>query len=1141
MHPKRTACTASGSTLRLLVASSSLAFLLAAPVALHATTFIPPTNYAELARASDAVVLAHAQRTTHSRRGAQIWGETLFDVIETVRGPLAVGASVAVSTPGGSVVGATGEREAWRVIGSPEYREGEVYLLALQSVNEGARWIPTMLDYALYREVLAPTGRTVLVPEGELRQVDGFPRPDGRSVEPLEPVLAREFLTHLRSVLENGREWDASGLATDFDSRAQDAEGRGADGAVAAIPGVCNFLTSGGAPFRWRAFDTGDSATIFSDDVGDPTLTGNGFPLVQDSMDHWMDITGLSLNLRYGGPRPVDPPCSSSDSVANFILFNDPCSDIGDLEGCGGVLAFGGPRSSGTHNFDGRTWLTANTWIVVVNNGIGCLGSANFRVMMAHELGHGLGFGHVEDNGALMFASCCRNINSTDRTCSRYAYPPIDPANERPSADAGGSRTLLLSGNRALLRGSVDDDGLPAPSNLETLWTQLSGPASVVFSDAEALESDVTFPASGTYLLALEVDDGQLIHIDSFTVEVEVFAGSTARLSFQQGVAGYSGTQDTVLLEGEPTQNSGDAPSLEVDADSPADSGLTLQSLLRFDAIFGDGPGQIPPGSDIFQAWLEVRTTNFGNGARLHRLTADWDEASSWSDFGSNGIVAGSEALSRADAETAGSIEMVRIDVTESLRAWSLDPSSNRGWAFLPSGDDGWDFDSSEGDTPPQLTVEYPVFERQRLVAVGEEWHWFRGSTNPGAEWSTPGFDTSRWERGATGIGYGDGDDATVVSGMQNSFLTIYARRDFAVEDPARFGRLSLRIDYDDGFVAYLNGVEVARSSNLGAPGSPVSRNDAASASHEAGTPEEFPVDAGLLRAGDNVLAVEVHNSSLGSGDLSLIPELVADVVLIPGDAVWRYLPGSEPLPPGWMGIPFDDSAWSSGATSIGYGDGDDLTELADMRGRYVSVFCRRAFEITCVESVDELDLTLIYDDGVVAWINGIEVTRANVGPGPIGRATEASSSGEATLRQLSIPRSRLREGTNVLAVSVHNSDIDSSDLSFSAILVPSFLDAEDLCDTSGEPRFRRGDSVPDGVLDLSDAVRVLLVLFAGGEALDCPDAADFDDDGQLQITDPVALLGYLFQGAAAPMPPAPGCGVDPTEDELGLCDVGGC
>jgi hypothetical protein len=96
-------------------------------------------------------------------------------------------------------------------------------------------------------------------------------------------------------------------------------------------------------------------------------------------------------------------------------------------------------------------------------------------------------------------------------------------------------------------------------------------------------------------------------------------------------------------------------------------------------------------------------------------------------------------------------------------------------------------------------------------ILVGSTWAYFKGTVAPPANWNTLGFNDASWLTGTSGIGYGDGDDATVLSDMQNSYTSVYTRRAFDVPNPAAIGALELRADYDDGFVAYLNGVEVAR------------------------------------------------------------------------------------------------------------------------------------------------------------------------------------------------------------------------------------------------------------------------------------------------------------------------------------------
>ncbi|MEM7264156.1 MAG: IPT/TIG domain-containing protein, partial [Planctomycetota bacterium] len=84
--------------------------------------------------------------------------------------------------------------------------------------------------------------------------------------------------------------------------------------------------------------------------------------------------------------------------------------------------------------------------------------------------------------------------------------------------------------------------------------------------------------------------------------------------------------------------------------------------------------------------------------------------------------------------------------------------------------------------------------------------------------------------------------------------------------------------------------------------------------------------------------------------------------------------------------------------------------------------------------------------------------------------------------------------------------------------------------------QFLRGDANLDEDVDLSDAVRILIYLFGGGEA-QCLDAADSDDSGDVDLTDAIFVLNYLFQGGLEPSAPFPALGVDPTPDEIG-CDI---
>jgi hypothetical protein len=144
------------------------------------------------------------------------------------------------------------------------------------------------------------------------------------------------------------------------------------------------------------------------------------------------------------------------------------------------------------------------------------------------------------------------------------------------------------------------------------------------------------------------------------------------------------------------------------------------------------------------------------------------------------------------------------------------------------------------------------------------------------ANWNTAAYNDGAWTEGIAGFGYGDGDDNTLTS---SSSAAVYIRKSFNIPDTSAIVKMVLHMDYDDGFIAYLNGIEIARSNVAGTPG----WNSLASADHEAMMyqgvdPQRFEPEMAWIRdiwlQGNNLFAVEVHNVSLTSSDLTLIPFL---------------------------------------------------------------------------------------------------------------------------------------------------------------------------------------------------------------------------------------------------------------------------
>jgi len=162
--------------------------------------------------------------------------------------------------------------------------------------------------------------------------------------------------------------------------------------------------------------------------------------------------------------------------------------------------------------------------------------------------------------------------------------------------------------------------------------------------------------------------------------------------------------------------------------------------------------------------------------------------------------------------------------------------------------------------------------------------------------------------------------------------------------------------------------------------------------------------------------------------------------VLIPEGATWRY--AFDPLPQGraWTEPGFDDASWLSGPAGFGFGEGNFRTPLAGMRGKHAILCARRSFEIEQADRVTELGLWIDYDDAFVAYVNGQELARVGVGRSSGRNAQKiAERSEKKTGRQyvaLKHAHRYLKDGTNVLAIEVHNASVDSSDFRLDPILL---------------------------------------------------------------------------------------------------------
>ncbi len=166
----------------------------------------------------------------------------------------------------------------------------------------------------------------------------------------------------------------------------------------------------------------------------------------------------------------------------------------------------------------------------------------------------------------------------------------------------------------------------------------------------------------------------------------------------------------------------------------------------------------------------------------------------------------------------------------------------------------------------------------KKLVASPSSWEYYDRSAVPVANWYTHTFADTTWNYGLSPLGYGNGNEKTIVSYGTNAAsknIATYFRKNFVVEDTAGYNSLLLRLKKDDGAVVYLNGTELLRE-NM--PSGALTHNTRAVTYIEGSGEQaftEYSIDKKLLKIGTNLVAVQVHQNTPTSTDLAFDLELV--------------------------------------------------------------------------------------------------------------------------------------------------------------------------------------------------------------------------------------------------------------------------
>jgi hypothetical protein len=175
-----------------------------------------------------------------------------------------------------------------------------------------------------------------------------------------------------------------------------------------------------------------------------------------------------------------------------------------------------------------------------------------------------------------------------------------------------------------------------------------------------------------------------------------------------------------------------------------------------------------------------------------------------------------------------------------------------------------------------------------------------------------------------------------------------------------------------------------------------------------------------------------------------LAQSTIAQATLIPSGSSWKFLDNGSDQGTNWKEKSFNDATWASGNAKLGYGDGDENTIVSfgpSATNKYITTYFRKTFEIQKAAGYISYDLNVKRDDGVIVYINGLEVYRDNMPVGPVTYNTQTTipctDDGAVFLtKNLTLAESRFVDGTNTIAVEIHQSLAISEDMSFDFSLI---------------------------------------------------------------------------------------------------------
>ncbi len=287
--------------------------------------------------------------------------------------------------------------------------------------------------------------------------------------------------------------------------------------------------------------------------------------------------------------------------------------------------------------------------------------------------------------------------------------------NTPPVVNAGSDRNTVV-GTAVSLDGTVTDDGRPGP--FTSVWSKISGPGTVTFGNASAIDTTASFSSAGTYVLRLTANDGQYTTYDEVTVIVSTPAPvpqTPSEIAFQNGLypsVSYAGMTDTKISSSNKTKNYGNEKTIDIDGDPD------IAALLRWDV------STIPADSIVTSVYIDFYVSNSTKqDFEVFTLNRPWDEMSAtwnnamantpWSTAGATGAADRNGTILGQFAPAKTGIQRLTLNAAgiAAVQAWINDPSSNFGIILQDyAASDGIDIATSENSTVsrrPKLVINY--------------------------------------------------------------------------------------------------------------------------------------------------------------------------------------------------------------------------------------------------------------------------------------------------------------------------------------------------------------------------------------------------------------------------------------------------